>query len=233
MTKPEKIEEEDNANKGGDDDKNSIDEEGGDGAWPLDDFLHKEYDELVHIFEFGKLTTWYWIGIGVLAGTLASGYPILITIARTGTDAVEEPALLLVLFEAGQVTGVPIALYLLGYLDMFNMQLPDVRIESFQSVFETLWRLPVQDKIVSFLIGMAIGSAFAMYFYGSSGPVPYAISFLLMSLMLPFAVCTSIVIGEYSNIPLLSWVYGFIFIGLVFYAVGMYVLVAYAYESSR
>ena len=171
----------------------------------------------------------YWALLAMSGGVLISTFAFLITLARTGANAVTNPALILLLLESGQFVGSPFAIYLFGYLDLLGIKRPDEEPSTFDNMVTNLCDVPVFDSTLSFFLGFALSAAYGMYFYGSSGDVPYAVAFLLFSFIIFFSVMAAIVLGEYEGIPIVSWTYSWIAIGAAFYIVGIYVLVAYSF----
>jgi len=179
-----------------------------------------------------KPSIWFWVMLGLLGGCCyGSAEGVLPTLARTGTNAIEDAACLYFVFSLGTLAALPVIIFFFAYLDVLGlMQIEKIPNKSCLDLVDNLFKIPLGSGITSLCISLVYASAYVAYFYGTSGDIPYAISFMLLSLMIVFGALTSIfVLDEYKGISFFSAPFYLIYLGFVFYALGVFVLVDYSF----
>lgn len=179
---------------------------------------HKKPDDWVQEF---------WLLLGAVAGILACGWSIFVLLGETGEAAITDPALILIIFQGGGLSAVPVAVTIFGYFDVIGIS--EYKINNFCDITNKFCSVPGGELAWAFFIGTMISGGYAAYFYGCT-VIPTAISFAITSCSVAIAALAGLFFFcEYSP-EIIGHVLIFMTIGTIVYGVSIYVFLEYAYE---
>lgn len=121
-----------------------------------------------------------WIFVCVLAGVVCGSWAPLSILATTGTGSIQNPYVVMFLFQTGQVIAIP---FMLLYYFQFLVPQHDPRSKilhskSIRDVYSNLWHISSQDIRYGCLTGVSVGLGFFFYF-SAVDVIPSTISFAI------------------------------------------------------
>lgn len=175
----------------------------------------------------------FWICLALGAGLLMSSWAILTSLATIGDGGISHTADLLFIFSCGQVIALPIMICLFGYYDIVCMRQPVEGPFSLVGFFSDMGKMPAYKYMIIVALALVKDVYEAGYFYVlGSGEIPRAVVYATLSSIAPIATLASLFIfREYDDVPLCSDFYLFTLISFLFFGIGVFIVLIYAFDD--
>ena len=170
----------------------------------------------------------FWLLIGAIAGVLACGWSIFVLLGETGSDAVTDPAIILIIFQAGGLAAVPVVIVIFGYFDMIGIS--DYKLLTVCDITDKFCKVPLGELAWAYFIGTLISGGYAAYFYGCT-VIPTAIAFAITSCSVAIAALAGLFFFCEYDPEIIVHVLFFMTLGTIIYGISIYVFLEYAYAS--
>ena len=169
----------------------------------------------------------FWLFVACISGLMMTGLGILSAIEETSDSGTQNPAQLNLIYQAGQLLGVPMAVFLFSYLEVLGHV--GYHVVDISTMWEDYRQMATNELYWTIAMGLFSGTGSLAYYFGILS-VPYSVSYAITTCQVLIAtICSVIVFQEFQSMEMCSLSSWSLIAGCITYSVALYVLLDMAF----